>query len=372
MRVQAQVPHREAEGLLQKIMEARLMNDGKGELALLQERLLRLEENDPWIALERGKAYQARNDRAPALAQWQQAFSLSGQDLVLLRKLNDCSPHLVQRHVQNLKPPAPGSRVAIVLPGELRCWQRNASLFIALSEHCDLFICTSESYAEVAKGLAAAPHLRVRLVEDDPTLPVPSMQQWMRLAHCLDMIRIREKESGHEYTHIIKLRSDYFYVQPEDLLASVTGTRSGFWACSDKVFGGDRATMMLWDAFHQAIPGFFDNNEDRYFPVNMMQILRSEDSFKWFGMLFPVEVVGKPDAPVELRKILLGGGEPLARTLATYGAKASPLGYTRLFQGHERFASEVSFARFLNFTGVSVGWKPALSGFLWSDRHQYI
>ena len=40
----------------------------------------------------------------------------------------------------------------------------------------------------------------------------------------------------------------------------------------------------------------------------------------------------------------------------------------RFVQGHPRFASEVCFARFLNFNGIAVNSTPGVRGFLRSDR----
>jgi len=44
--------------------------------------------------------------------------------------------------------------------------------------------------------------------------------------------------------------------------------------------------------------------------------------------------------------------------------------YHRLLKGNPRFASEISFARFLNFCGIPFHDCVALRGFLYSDRSE--
>ena len=314
-----------------------------------------------WDAMEQGRIPQATE-------LWQQALHEHPTDLLLQRALNLRAPQLLrQGHLSRRGAPW-GSRIAIVLTGELRCLEHSRSFFTALAQHTDLFICTSAAYAEAARGLAA----ELEVVDPEPALPMGAMQQWHKLACTLAMVRRREANSGRRYTHILKLRSDFHHAQPRRLLQELVAA-DGLVCASDKVFGGRRELMLLLEGFYPAISAWFDQQEQRYWPINVAPILRSDDSSKWYGMAFPRQLVGEPATVEELRGVLKRGGALLAEALLSWrpAAGADPAAlYWRLFEGHPRFASEVCFARFLNFNAIPARSCPSLLGFLRSDRLQ--
>lgn len=196
------------------------------------------------------------------------------------------------------------------------------------------------------------------------------MQQWHKLTSALAMIRSKESRVGRRYTHILKLRTDFHHVQPRRLLRELVAA-DGLVCSSDKVFGGRRELMLLFAGFYSAIAGWFDQKEQDYWPINVPPILVSDDSSKWYGMAFPRELVGQPSSVLELRELLQRGGARMAEALQKWRPPetADPTKlYWRLFQGHPRFASEVCFARFLNFNSIPAHSCPGLLGFLRSDR----
>jgi hypothetical protein len=300
------------------------------------------------------------------------ALRLGSKDLSLVREVNAVFPSVLQYDRIEMKPPTEDAAIAVVLPGELRCWSRSEELIHGLAAHGDVFVCTSPRYADLA-ATAGLP-MRVSVVDDDPQLPHPAMQQWMRLNVCLDMVLASEMEIGKPYTHIIKLRTDYFHIDPSDLLSSIGRLRSCLSACSDKVFGGDRDSMMKFRDFYREIMDYWVDADHR-FPVNHAQILESEDSFKWFGMLFSDSELNGASTPGEFRSVLASGQ---ARNIpATGNASAGaqvhckrlmPTLFDLVPKGERVFASEIMFAAFLNQMNLRVLWEPCLSGVLWSDR----
>jgi hypothetical protein len=265
--------------------------------------------------------------------------------------------------------------VALLVPGQLRCLEASRPFLERLSHHADVFLCTEASYRQAGESLRCRRHREMLIIEEDPVLavedaalPVGSMRQWHKLSLCLRMVRRRERRLGRPYTHLIKLRTDYFHLSPEWFFEDLVGSATdGLATASDKVFGGPRELMMLFEGFHRAIPGHFDGQEERYWPINAEVILRSDDSCKWYGMNWPERLVGTPASVAELRASLEAGGSPLAAALAGFRpAPQEP--YVRLFEGHSRFASEVCFARFLNFCGIATRENRALRGFLRADR----
>ena len=304
------------------------------------------------------------------------------QEIHADRRLLDCRHRNLTDPVSlNQRLPKPATtasraRIAVVLPGDLRCIQRSRPLLQALGEQADLFVVTRAAHAQAAAELA--PPERLTIVDNDPearvgdaALPLGAMKQWHKLALALELVQQEESRRQRRYSHILKLRSDYFYVHPRQLLsrfvASCRALKGGLVGSSDKVFGGPRDLMLLLQSFHTAIPGWFDQQEQRYWPINLQQVLASDDAIKWYGFNWPMELIGQPSSTEQWREQLVQGGQQLAIALRSFqpGADAA---YHRLFRGHDRFASEVCFARFLNFTGIPFRECRSLRGFLYSDR----
>ena len=164
-------------------------------------------------------------------------------------------------------------------------------------------------------------------------------------------------------------------MQPRNLLTELVSAE-GLICSSDKVFGGQRELMMLFEGFYTAISGWFDQREQQYWPINTATILASDDSCKWYGMNFPKELVGEPATVEDLREILCAGGKVLAKALQQWKpSNDSDMQQLyikqlhRLIPGNPRFASEICFARFLNFNGIRTQNTTGVLGFLRSDRH---
>ena len=313
-----------------------------------------------WRALEAGEHHRAE-------AHWRQALAQAPTDLLLQRAVNQHAPHLLPCGRPSRRGAPLGSRIAIVLPGELRRLACNLPLLRALARQADLFVCTSTAYAAAARQLPAR---AVQIVDPEPALPVGAMQQWHKLAAALAMVRQQEARSGRRYSHILKLRSDFQHVQPRRLFAEVVAA-DGLLCASDKVFGGRRELMLLFEGFYPAIAGWFDGQEGRYWPIHVGPILRSDASVKWYGMAFPTALVGQPATVEALQAVLRSGGDALAQALLQWrlppGADLDTLS-CRFFRGHPRFASEVCFARFLNLNAIPARSSPGMLGFLRSDR----
>lgn len=270
------------------------------------------------------------------------------------------------------------SRFALVLAGELRCITRSEALFKRLSSQADLFIVTSAPYRQ--RALALVPDEHCLIVDDqlaessiDAGLPMNSMKQWHKLSLALRLIRHREQKLQKRYRYIVKLRSDYYYVHPETMLQEIDNAcrspETGLVGASDKVFGGPRELMMQFEGFFRAIPRWFDQREQTYWPINLQQVLASDDAVKWYGMNWPLDLVGTPQHPRPWRQALLAGEQHLTQALAHYKSSQSAH-YHRLLKGNPRFASEISFSRFLNFCGIPFHDCVALRGFLYSDRSE--
>ena len=270
--------------------------------------------------------------------------------------------------------PAQPTKTRLSAAGRVALFGTQRPLLTALQQRGDLFICTTSAYAEAAASLRPT---KLAVLEQDPglvaaetDLPASAMRQWHKLAVCCQLVRHQEARRGRLYTHLVKLRSDFFYLQPQSLLRDLAALQrqphSGLIGASDKVFAGPRALILLLEGFWQALPGHFIDREPRSWPLNLAPILSADDSAKWYGFSFPQRLVGNPASVADLRAALVQGGPALARALAQPWQPDEPL--INLCPNQPRFSSEAAFARFLNINGIPLRETPSLRGFLYSDR----
>lgn len=306
-----------------------------------------------------------KHDQQNAEQLWLKALKNHPDDILLLRGVNKHMPSLIKANHHSIQSTKTRDRVAVLVAGELRCFEKSRKFLKALSRYSDLFICTSESFRDEAYSLPA----EVTIVNQEPFLPIGSMQQWHKLSITLQMMKTKEERAGIRYSHAMKLRTDYYHTQPRQLLKDLTSS-NGLICASDKVFGGKRELMLLFEGFYSAIISTFDQNEQHYWPINVAPILRSDFSHKWYGMAFPKAIVGEPKSVEELKIILKEGGSYISNKLLTWkdSAEINAENYVRFFKGNSRFASEICFARFLNFNSISTHTCSSLTGFLRNDR----
>lgn len=320
-----------------------------------------------WQLLKPGLLAFEANDREQAKQLWSNALKTNPSNLPLQRTLNKYAPELLKINDLRLSPREllNGYNIAVVIPGELRCLDQSRDFFKALSKHTDLFLCTDKRFEEEAHSI---PSHRLILAKNI-TLAYGSMHQWHKLNKALEMVRLKEIERGRRYTHIIKLRTDFHHSQPHKLLKEIVQA-DGILCASDKVFGGRRELMLLFQGFYSAIRSIFDQKEQTYWRMNVKTILQSDDSTKWYGFAFPKSLVGEPNSVDELRQVLYDGGDAMADALLAWPTTIihSDEHYIKFFKGHQHFASEICFARFLNLNAITSHSSPGLSGFLRSDR----
>ena len=324
-----------------------------------------------WVLLS------ASEDRQNTVADASDDHSiLADTALLQARHCNSHAPDSLRQRTPAWSASTTPARFALLTTGELRCLNRSEPLFQELRKRADLFVVTTADYRDRARQLTSAE--QILIVEDDPieaerdrTAQVNAMKQWHKLELGWRLIRAKETSRGRLYHHVIKLRTDYHFVHPKVLLKSVLrGCRrpgAGLVGASDKVFGGRRETMQVLENLFTAIPAWFDQREQDYWPINLKQVLASDDALKWYGMNWPAELIGTPASPYLWRRQLEAAEPSLAQALSkrrNHGAEQ----FHKLLKGHPRFASEICFSRFLNFCGIPFRDCVGLRGFLYSDR----
>lgn len=302
------------------------------------------------------------------------AMQQAPNNLVLARAIHQLNPSGLVQKVPRWWYKPRRMRIAFLLPGELRCIERSKPLLQAFKKQGDLFICTTSTYETSATNLKPTALAVIEqssiLCSAEKDLPVASMRQWHKLAACMNLMLQKESERGLLYTHLVKLRSDYYYLQPQSLIKELSALGkeplSGLIGSSDKVFAGPRNLMLLMQGFWHALSGHYLDRSLNNCPINLEPILKGDESAKWYGLGFPERLVGCPETVDELKATLIQGGPRLSQALAQPWLPDEPL--IKFFSGHPRFPSEVAFARFLNFNGIPMRNTPGLRGFLYSDR----
>jgi len=300
-------------------------------------------------------------------------------DLQAIRVINKLHPSLFLFKKNDVAPPKPNSRIAIIVAGELRLISRSMTFFNNLAQYCPLFICTSTKAKEHVLLSLISPNVKVALEEDDPTLPFSAMQQWMRLDKALRLISEAEKEQDEPFTHIIKLRTDFYHANPKEILSATCQMNGGILASSDKVLGGDRESMMSFCDFYARIQDYVCD-EKTILPLSLDQIKESEECYKWFGNLLPETLFKKMTHPGSCREEMmkLSDEEFLERknhmdefSISLENGKGVRLMktiYQYSLPGEKKFASELAFASFLSQRGIPVRFHASYGGVLWSDR----
>ena len=283
--------------------------------------------------------------------------------LILYRLINHlCASKLPKYSISPLSRSLP--KIAIVIPGQLRCLQSSYNFFSSLNQIADVFVCTSNDFREEALSISQ----NVYILGKEPALEVSSMQQWHKLYICLQQVKRQEVINGNHYEFILKLRTDFYLIKPENILKDLVNATGRLCCSSDKIFGGPRDIMMLFEGFYYSLLSAFFERGNMYSHLNLQQILNSDDSFKWYGFEFPAELFGSPNSVEELRKkivsVVLSNPNQLLKTLK------STINTVSFFQGHPSFPSEICFAKYINFLGISVHSSPGFQGFLREDRFQ--
>ena len=196
------------------------------------------------------------------------------------------------------------------------------------------------------------------------------IKQWQKLAIGLKMIEEQENRIRKKYTHILKIRTDYFFAHPKNILKDLrvlSNSTRGLVGASDKSIWGQKRSDDVNERLFNGILGWQMQVEDVYWPINIDQILESDESIKWYGFNWPVELIGTPKTVDELRSLLIKNYCTLKQRLQLFKADKFT-SYHKLFKGNTDFASEVAFARHLNFVGIPFNECYGLRGFLYQDR----
>ncbi|MEQ3711739.1 hypothetical protein [Lentibacter sp.] len=147
-------------------------------------------------------------------------------------------------------------RDALLLIGQLRCWDENSATLKRLAQKFDVFIVTDTNYQDCVNGFAADVfyvdfdlHERTRHEELDAIFPPEGrkMLQWSKLACGMRQIEAAEAMRGQKYQRVLKLRSDIANMESINFYQHFEP--NCFYCYSDYVFGALRDDFFLLVTF---------------------------------------------------------------------------------------------------------------------------
>jgi hypothetical protein len=269
------------------------------------------------------------------------------------------------------------SKIAILVPGQLRCLEFSYPHFKSWSKGADLFVLTNRTYTEQARAVAEL-GASCRFVEDRPQLAeqeasisTAQLTQWLKLRACIDMLWEVERERNHRYDYIIKMRTDYVLAAPDALLdMDMEATNNCIYANTDVCFSGRREFVLPLHGLYMAGLTTFYKRSDQYFAINPDHILECDaTSCKWFLARFPRDLVdlspfnrGTPSA--ELLQSIKNNRDKIVNYVHGSGNELVPD-----TTGCRDFASELVFFYYMNFLGIPIKSHRKLTGHVVRTRY---
>lgn len=267
--------------------------------------------------------------------------------------------------------------LAILFPGRLRCWEYSKEFVNSLSKKFKIFIITDISDKEKILSLNNKNIHNIILEESkyknyQKEVNYPGQNQYLKLKVGILEILDYEKKHNINFKNFIKLRTDYQYYDPKNLInMNRENNENCLFAKSDILFSGRREFFIpLMGVFEFSNWMYLSNFQNlEYLPINPYQIKESDfGSFKFNWLKLPSKVVGKnlhSKVSAELiKKKVENNFEKFLKFYPKLGEEykeAAGKGY---------FPSEQSFAHFINLSGIRCKTHFKFSGHLMHEREQ--
>ena len=259
--------------------------------------------------------------------------------------------------------------LAILFPGRLRCWEYSKEFVNSLSKKFKIFIITDISDNKNINNIILE---ESKYKNYQKEVNYPGQNQYLKLKVGILEILDYEKKHNINFKNFIKLRTDYQYYDPKNLInMNRENNENCLFAKSDILFSGRREFFIpLMGVFEFSNWMYLSNFQNlEYLPINPYQIKESDfGSFKFNWLKLPSKVVGKnlhSKVSAELiKKKVENNFEKFLKFYPKLGEEykeAAGKGY---------FPSEQSFAHFINLSGIRCKTHFKFSGHLMHEREQ--
>ena len=263
---------------------------------------------------------------------------------------------------------------AVLIPGRLRCWDESKEFIYSIAEKNKVFIVTDKSDNQIISKIN---HKNIHVTSVDSSiyqnesLKVSniSLSQYFKLKCAIEEIYKFEKKNSFFFKNFLKIRSDFYYFNVENLLDMTRENNEDYlFAQSDLNFSGRREFFLPLKNFYDFSEWSYQNDFHNldYMPINPTQIIKSDPGSTKFALLkFPVEI-----AETDSRRPT---SELIHRNIKKNYHKAMRYKYNsndkfKLTGSPEYVATEQSLAWFLNLIGIPCKTHLKYTGFLMPNR----
>ncbi len=263
---------------------------------------------------------------------------------------------------------------AVLIPGRLRCWNESKEFIYSIAEKNKVFIVTDKSDNKIISEIN---HKNIYVTNVDSSvyqsesLKVSniSLSQYFKLKCAIEEIYKFEKKNSFFFKNFLKIRSDFYYFNVENLLDMTRENNEDcLFAQSDLNFSGRREFFLPLKNFYDFSEWSYQNDFHNldYMPINPTQIIKSDPGSTKFALLkFPVEI-----AETESRRPT---SELIHRNIKKNYHKAMRYKYNsddkfKLTGSPDYVATEQSLAWFLNLIGIPCKTHLKYTGFLMPKR----
>lgn len=269
------------------------------------------------------------------------------------------------------------NETAVLIPGRLRCWEKSKDLIYSIAEKNKVFIMTDHTDSKIIDEINHK-NIFTKIIEnsdykkENEKISNVVLSQYLKLKSVINEIYKYEKENSFIFTNFIKIRTDFHYFNAESLLdMTLENNQEYLFAQSDLHFSGRREFFLplrgFYDFSEWAYKSDFHNLD--YMPINPSQIINSDPGATRFNWLkYPKKIV----ETTERRP----SGEFIYKKIFKNFKKAIEYKYNTQDEmkktgGQDYFATEQSFALFLNLAGIPCKTHPKFLGFIMNYEKKF-
>jgi hypothetical protein len=266
---------------------------------------------------------------------------------------------------------------AIVIPGRLRNWEQSSKLIYSLAENSMIFIVTDNIDKEIVKKIK---HKNIKIIviensiykKEAQHVPTGSLMQFFKLKCAIDEIYKYEKKNNIFFKYFLKIRTDIYFYNPEDLLNMTKEANENclFVFKNDLAFSGRREFFLILQNFYEFSKWLFLNNYHniKYLPTNPYQIIKSDvGSFRFNWLKYPTKIVGKKIIRkvdgFKMKKLIKKNIKEINTYIYNKNDEFKEAGIKNHF-----FPGEMMLSNFLNLSGIVCKNHKKFMGYLYKDR----